>query len=307
MSAPFHRVVFLSGGVGGARLLHGVAQALAPESLTVVVNTGDDFTHWGLTICPDLDTVMYTLADVADEARGWGLRDESFRTLERMRELGADAWFGLGDRDLATHLLRTQALAAGESLSSVTARLFELHGVKPRVLPMCDAPRPTWIDTLEHGELPFQRWLVEHRAPSVRSVRFRGEAQASARVLTALAEAELVLIGPSNPYVSVDPILTLGGVRDALQDKLVVTVSPIVGGRAVKGPLAEMIPRLAHRVASPAAIVEHYAGLLSGIVVEHGDEHGLSIPSYAASTVMGGKADRLRLAREVLAFVEGLR
>ena len=307
MSAAFSRIVFLSGGVGGARLLHGVAQAVAPESLSVIVNTGDDFSHWGLWICPDLDTVMYTLADLADEARGWGLRDESFHALEGMKRLGAPAWFGLGDRDLATHLVRTQALAQGESLTQVTARLCCAHAVLPRVLPMCDAPRATWLDTHQHGELPFQRWLVEHRAPSVRAVHFRGESRASAHVLQALSDADLVLIGPSNPYVSIDPILSLAGVREALRGKRVVAMCPIVGGRAVKGPLAEMIPALAGREASPRAIVEHYQGLLSGIVVERGDESAVGdLPSYATATVMGGKADRLRLAREVLSFAERL-
>ena len=307
MSTLSQKVVFLSGGVGGARLLHGVAQALAPESLTVIVNTGDDFSHWGLNVCPDLDTVMYTLAELADEARGWGLRDETFQTLERMKALGADAWFALGDRDLATHLTRTQALASGETLTQVTACLCMLNGVGPRVLPMCDAPRATWLDTFEYGELPFQRWLVEHRAPRVRAVQFRGESRPSAQVLEALAEADLVLIGPSNPYVSIDPMLTLTGVRELLAEKCVVAVSPIVGGRAVKGPLAEMIPTLGGRDPSPSAIVAHYGGLLSGIVVERGDEAAVTqVPCYATGTVMGGKADRLRLAREVLEFAQVL-
>jgi LPPG:FO 2-phospho-L-lactate transferase len=303
----FRHVAFLSGGVGGARLLHGVAQALPPESLTVIVNTGDDFTHWGLRICPDLDTVMYTLGEFADETRGWGLRDETFHALERMKTLGADAWFALGDRDLATHLLRTQALASGRTLTQVTVELCARHGVRPRVLPMCDAPRPTWLDTFEHGELPFQRWLVEHRAPRVRAVLLRGEARPSEPVMRALAEADLVLIGPSNPYVSIDPMLTLEGVRESLRHKRVLAMSPIVGGKAVKGPLADMIPTLAGRAASPQAIVEHYQGLLSGIVVERGDEQDVTgVATYATSTVMGGKEDRLRLAREVLAFAEQL-
>jgi LPPG:FO 2-phospho-L-lactate transferase len=305
-TARFDHVVFLSGGVGGARLLHGVAQALPASALTVVVNTGDDFSHWGLRICPDLDTVMYTLSELADESRGWGLRDESFRTLERMASLGAPAWFALGDRDLATHLVRTEALAAGERLTAVTDRLCRQVGVGPRVLPMCDQPRATWLDTLEFGELPFQRWLVEHRAPAVRGVQFRGEASASAEVLEALERADLVLFGPSNPYVSLDPILSLAGVRQRLVGKRVVAVSPIVGGRAVKGPLAEMIPRLAGREPSVRAIVEHYAGLLSGVVLEQGDAELEDLPCLSTQTVMGGKADRLRLAREVLAFAERL-
>lgn len=312
----FGKVVFLSGGVGGARLLHGVAEVLLPEQLTVVVNTGDDFVHWGLRICPDLDTVMYTLAELADEARGWGLRDETFQALERMRVLGAEAWFALGDKDLATHLRRTEALHAGQSLTQVTRHVMQRLGVKPQVLPMCDGPRPTFIDTFEQGELPFQRWLVEQHAPKVRSVRFGGEPVASPETLAALAQAELILIGPSNPYVSIDPILSLHGVREAMREKLVLAVSPIVGGRAVKGPLAEMIPTLAGRAASAQAIVAHYAGLLSGIVVEHGDveacrseQHATQIegiPCHAADTIMAGKESRVALAREVLAFAARL-
>jgi LPPG:FO 2-phospho-L-lactate transferase len=314
----FRRVVFLSGGVGGARLLHGVAQALAglsargsarfdPGVLTAVVNTGDDFAHWGLWVCPDLDTVMYTLSELADEGRGWGLRDESFRALERMRALGAPGWFALGDRDLATHLWRSEALRAGQSLTEVTQELCARHAVGPRVLPMCDAPRATWIDTFEHGWLPFQRWLVEHRAPRVRRVEFRGEARPSPQVRAALEQADLIVIGPSNPYVSVDPLLSLEGVRELVARKTVIALSPIVAGRAVKGPLAEMIASLAGREPSVSAIVDHYGGLLSGIVVEESDVADVrGLPCLGTRTVMGGKADRLRLARELLAFAERL-
>lgn len=302
------KVVCLSGGVGGARFLHGVAQALAPEQLTAVVNTGDDFSHWGLTVCPDLDTVMYTLGGHADEARGWGLADESFRTLEQMRKLGAPAWFALGDKDLATHLVRTEALRRGQSLTEVTAELCAAFGVKARVLPMCDAPRPTLLDTFAHGVLPFQRWLVECGAPPVRAVQFSGEHQASPQVLDALAQADLVLIGPSNPYVSIDPILTLAGVRACLSDKCVVAVSPIVHGRAVKGPLAHMLESLSGARPSAYAVAQHYGDLLRGFVVEEGDQGAFDgLPVLATRTVMGGAADRLRLAREVLAFAQSLR
>jgi LPPG:FO 2-phospho-L-lactate transferase len=303
----FRHVVFLSGGVGGARLMHGVAQALPAQALTAIVNTGDDFEHWGLNVCPDLDTVMYTLAELADEQRGWGLRDESFRALERMRSLGAPDWFALGDRDLATHLTRSEWLRAGMSLSEVTERLCRSHGVAPRVLPMCDAPRPTWLDTFDFGLLPFQRWLVERRAPRVRGVEFRGDARPSPAVLAALDEAELVLIGPSNPYVSIDPLLSLPGVRERVARKLVLAVSPIVGGRAIKGPLAEMIVSLAGREPSPSAIVAHYDGLVRGLVLEREDAAAVrGLPCLGTSTIMGDKQDRLRLAREVLAFAEQL-
>jgi LPPG:FO 2-phospho-L-lactate transferase len=304
----FGSVVCLSGGVGGARLLHGLAQVLEPDALTAIVNTGDDFRHWGLAISPDLDTVMYTLGGLADEQRGWGLSNESFRTFERMTALGAPGWFMLGDRDLATHLVRSEALSRGEPLTRITERLCKAAGVRHRVLPMCDEPRRTLVTTFEHGTLPFQEWLVERRAPRVTAVRFEGAREPSRAVLRALEHADLVVIGPSNPYVSIDPILTLAGVRERIADKLVVALSPIVGGRAVKGPLAEMIRALDGADPSPAAIVSHYQGLLSAIVVEQGDEGFVDDDTAvcAARTVMGGAADRARLAREILAFAETL-
>jgi LPPG:FO 2-phospho-L-lactate transferase len=304
---PFASVVFLSGGVGGARLLHGFAQVLEPGSLTAVVNTGDDFGHWGLSISPDLDTVMYTLAGLADEARGWGLKDESFRAFERMRSLGAADWFQLGDTDLATHMFRTEALARGDSLTQVTGKLCQRAGVRVRVLPMSDRPRRTMLETFEHGTLPFQEWLVQRRAPRVQSVHFVGAREASPAVLRAIEAADLVVVGPSNPYVSIDPILTLAGVRECLLDKLVVALSPIVRGRAVKGPLAEMIRVLAREDPTPGAIVRHYDGLLSGMVVEQGDEGFVDDAAVLGTqTVMGGADDRARLAREVLTFAETL-
>lgn len=304
MSALRH-VVALSGGVGGAKLVHGLARALPAESLTAVVNTGDDFEHLGLTICPDLDTCMYTLAGLSDDARGWGLADESFRALESVARLGGDDWFRLGDRDLGTHLVRTDALRRGERLTAVTARLAAALGVGPRLLPMCDAPRATVIDTADEGTLSFQHWLVRRRAePAVRAVRYVGADAPTLEVLDALARADLVVLCPSNPYVSLDPILTLRGVREALAGRRVVAVSPIVHGRAVKGPLAAMIPALDGREPTPAAIAARYAGLLSAMVVEAGDEAGLALPTLATSTVMRSHEDRERLAREVLAFAD---
>jgi LPPG:FO 2-phospho-L-lactate transferase len=306
--SAFGKVLLLSGGVGGARLAHGLAQALPEGALTVIVNTGDDLVHWGLYVCPDIDTVMYTLAGRADEARGWGLADETFGVLSAMRELGAPAWFALGDRDLATHLWRSEALRRGVSLSQVTEQLCGLLGVASRVLPMCDAPRRTLVETHDQGVLSFQQWLVERRAPPVRALRFEGLDQPSPAVLAAIADAELVVIGPSNPYVSIDPILGLTGVREQLAGKLLVALSPIVHGRAVKGPLADMIRTLAEREPSAAAIADHYRGMLSGIVVERGDEATIDTPRVLGTdTVMGGSADRARLAREVLRFAEGLR
>jgi LPPG:FO 2-phospho-L-lactate transferase len=299
------RVVALSGGVGGAKLVDGLAQVLPADSLTVVVNTGDDFVHWGLNISPDLDTVMYTLAGLAHPTQGWGLADESWNAFAMVERLGGPAWFRLGDRDLGVHLMRTRRLADGESLTAITAELCGALGVGPRVLPMCDQPRHTKLDT-DAGTLDFQNWLVGmHGAPTVEAVWWTGDSNASAAVLEAIAQAELVVIGPSNPYVSIDPILELDGVRDALAEKIVIAVSPLVGGRAVKGPLAEMIPSLAKREPSTGAIAEHYRGIIHGMVVEQGDG-AARCPTLATRTVMTTLDDRVRLAGEVITFAEEL-
>jgi LPPG:FO 2-phospho-L-lactate transferase len=302
------RVVCLSGGVGGARLLHGLARALPEEALTVIVNTGDDFRHWGLYIAPDLDTVMYTLSGLGHEARGWGLAEESFGALEMVRRYGGDGWFGLGDRDLGTHLVRTEALARGEPLHAITARLFRALGVPTRVLPMADAPCRTMIDTVAEGTLPFQEWFVKRRTePQVKRVWFDGTRTPAPGVVEAIDAADLVILGPSNPYVSIDPILALDGVRAAMERRRVVALSPIVGGRAVKGPLAEMIGALAGEEASPGAIVRHYRGLLAGIFVEAGDEATVTgCAVRGGQTVMTDRAESLRLAREILDFAAGL-
>ncbi|HUQ03855.1 MAG TPA: 2-phospho-L-lactate transferase [Kofleriaceae bacterium] len=302
----FKRVVALSGGVGGAKLVDGLAQVLPADALTVVVNTGDDFVHWGLSVSPDLDTVMYTLSGLAHPTQGWGLADESWNAFAMVERLGGPAWFRLGDRDLGVHLMRTKRLAAGESLTDITADLCRALGVGPRVLPMCDQRRATKLDT-DAGTLDFQNWLVgRHGAPTVEAVWWTGEADASPAVLAAIRDADLVVIGPSNPYVSIDPILELDGVRDALEGRFVVGVSPLVGGRAVKGPLAEMIPSLARREPSTDAIAEHYAGLLRGLVVETGDRTA-ACPTLETRTVMTTLDDRARLAGEVIAFAEELR
>ncbi len=315
-------VVALSGGVGGARLLDGLNQALPSGALTAIVNTGDDFTHWGLHIAPDLDTVMYTLSGLAHEERGWGLYEESFATLGMMRRYGGDDWFALGDRDLATHLLRSQALGRGESLSQVTDRMCRALGITARVLPMADGPCRTMIDLVPGDWIPeaeqgradvsltrsFQDWFVRLRAqPAVQRVWFDGNPPPTAAVLTAIDSADLVVIGPSNPYVSIDPILSLPGVRAALQRRRVVALSPIVGGQAIKGPLATMIPQLTGAAASAAAVAAHYDGLLAAMIVECGDETAITgLPVLATTTVMRSRADRVQLAREILQFAESL-
>jgi LPPG:FO 2-phospho-L-lactate transferase len=304
------KVVYLSGGVGGARLAHGLARALPPELLTVAVNTGDDLWHWGLRICPDLDTVMYTLADLAAVERGWGLAEETFAALSFVERYGGETWFQLGDRDLATHLMRSEWLRAGEQLSAVTARLCRGLGVEHAIVPMSDEPCETMIDTPK-GTLTFQRWLVQERAQlDATRVWFRRDADAqhtpaSPALLAALDAAQLVVIGPSNPYVSIDPILQCIGVRERLARVPVVAVSPIVHGRAVKGPLGRMLETLSQAEATPAAIVDHYGPLLTAFVGEAGDElPEASLPCCEANTIMTTRDDSLRLAQAVLLFSE---
>lgn len=319
-------VVALSGGVGGARLVHGLAAALPAEALTVIVNTGDDFTHWGLTICPDLDTVMYTLSGLSHVERGWGLAEESFGALEMIKRYGGPAWFQLGDRDLGTHIARTHALSGGQTLSQVTDTMCRALGVGPRVSPMSDHPQPTHIVTRDRRELIFQDWFVRERCqPAIARIETRGDHQAAPAAIDALAGADLVVLCPSNPYVSIDPILRMRGIREAIGDTPAVAVSPIVGGRAVKGPLAEMIPALAEMPPSAAAVLAHYrqyprlsprpstAPLISGFVVERGDAAAITHAATDAGPalletdiVMRDVADRERLAREVLAFGQTL-
>ncbi|NMB86817.1 MAG: 2-phospho-L-lactate transferase, partial [Chloroflexi bacterium] len=233
------KVVAFAGGVGGAKLVDGLARCLNPEDLTVVVNTGDDFDYLGLRICPDLDTVCYTLAGLANPVTGWGRENETWQVLGHLTALGGPSWFKLGDADLATHLERTRRLASGESLSGVVRGLCETWKVPVGVLPMSDQSVSTIVHTREHGELAFQEYFVKYAcAPVVTRFEFRGieEAQPAPGVLEAIRATDTVLICPSNPWVSIAPILAIAGIREAIQGKKVVAVSPIIGGKAIKGP-----------------------------------------------------------------------
>ncbi len=310
------RVAALAGGVGGAKLAAGLQAALPPGDLSVIVNTADDFDLWGLRICPDLDTVMYTLADLANPETGWGMRDETFGALGMISAYGEDAWFKLGDRDLATHLLRTQRLRSGESLTSVTARLAGALGGRSRVLPVCDEPVATEIKTPD-GLLEFQEYFVRRgQRDEVLGVRVRGieDARATGEALEAIAGADAIVFCPSNPVVSIGPILAVPGVREALAATSTpkVAVSPLVGGRALKGPADRMLRALGHEV-SALGVARMYEGLLDGFVVDRADGgkeaaiSALGMRVLATDAVMRDGADRERLAREVLGFSEGLR
>ena len=310
--APRH-VIALCGGVGGAKLAFGLTRILAPEDLTLVVNTGDDFVHLGLHVSPDIDTVAYTLSDLADRERGWGLAGESWNFMDQMRRLGGEGWFNLGDRDLAMHVERTRRLAAGETLSAITAALTAAVGVRHAVVPMSDDPVRTFVRTAD-GELPFQRYFVgEQCRPVATGIRFAGadRARPSPALQAALERRDVaaVIVCPSNPYLSIDPILAVPGVRAGLAalGAPIVAVSPIIGGRALKGPAAKLMGELGV-TPSASAIAGHYAGLLGGLVVdlEDADEAGAlrarGLPILATGAVMTSDEDRLRLARETLAF-----
>lgn len=301
-------VVALAGGVGGAKLAHGLAQVLRPEQLTIVVNTGDDFEHLGLSISPDLDTVLYALAGVANPDTGWGRADEGWRFMESVRAFGGPDWFNLGDRDLATHVLRTQRLRAGETLTEVTRGLAAALGIKPALLPMSDDPVRTRVDT-EVGELAFQDYFVAQRcAPRARAIRFAGAetARPSAAVRDALDRADLIVICPSNPFLSIDPILTVNGIRDAVLARPTIAVSPIVGGRALKGPAAKLLGELGHDV-SALGIARAYVGLVDTLLIDTLDAalapeiEALGLRAIVAESVMRTDADRAALARRVLA------
>lgn len=303
------KVVALAGGVGGAKLADGLAQVLPPDNLTVVVNTGDDFEHLGLHISPDLDTVCYTLAGLANPDTGWGRAGDSWRFMETLDALGGPSWFHLGDRDLALHHERTRRLNLGASLSSVTLELAARLGVQAVVLPMSDDRVRTKVITPD-GELPFQVYFVERACePIVSGFRFDGctEARPAPGVLEGLAAADVVVLCPSNPWVSLDPILAVPGVREAVGVKPVVGVSPIVAGRALKGPAAKMCRELGIEPCS-AAVARHFTGLLGGLIVDMQDAgeaaaieaQGMQV--HVTRTVMKTRAHRRRLAGEVLAF-----
>jgi LPPG:FO 2-phospho-L-lactate transferase len=310
------RVLALAGGVGGAKLASGLADVLG-EQLTVLVNTADDFEHLGLHISPDLDTVMYTLAGVANPETGWGFAKETWTFMSQIERLGGPTWFRLGDRDLATHVVRTERLVRGESLSAVTADLCRTLGVRARVLPMSDDPVRTIVKS-DAGTLPFQDYFVRLKCtPTVSGFAFEGAAQAKYNLmLDALLDGGgrlAIVICPSNPYVSIDPILALPGLRERLHKAgaPVVAVSPIVGGVAIKGPAAKMMRELG-QASSALSIAQHYSGLVDALILDEADlavagqirQIGMQV--RVAQTVMRTQADRVSLARECLALAEEL-
>lgn len=299
------RVVALCGGIGGAKLALGLARVLPGDRLTVIANTGDDFEHLGLHVSPDVDTVLYTLSGRADPDRGWGRAGETWRFMDALGELGAETWFNLGDSDLATHVVRTDRLRAGARLTEVTRQIATAFGIEAEILPASDDPVRTTVET-DAGALPLQHFFVRHRCqPRVSGVRFDGAATArpSPEALARLEAADLVILCPSNPWLSIDPILAVAPLRAALAGCAAprIAVSPLIGGKAVKGPLSKMMAEMGIRPGT-AAIAAHYEGLIDTLVVDSRDgDPGLAAPRIAlADTLMTDLATREALARRVL-------
>jgi len=310
-SARNKAITALAGGVGASKLLLGLHDVMDPHDLTVIVNTGDDITLHGLKISPDLDIVTYTLAGIVDETKGWGYRGETFQALQRLAAFGRVNWFNLGDRDLATHIHRSAMLAEGKSLSDAAEAIRLALGVKARILPMCDQPVPTMIDTAE-GELHFQEYLVKRRAePVVRGIRFEGvdKARPARGVLEAIRDADRILICPSNPLISIGPILAVPGIREALcaLKQIVFAVCPIVGGKSLKGPSDKMLAELSHEP-SALGVAKLYAGFTGTFVIDPADKtqagsiRKLGMKVEVVPTLMKTRSQKRKLARSLLAL-----
>lgn len=305
------KVAALSGGVGGAKLALGLDRTLVSDDLTLIANTGDDFRHHGLHVAPDIDTLVYTLAGLNDDERGWGLAGETWGFMGALKRLGGETWFNLGDRDLGMHVLRSERLTAGERLSSITDTIRRQLEIAARILPMSDDPVPTVVLTQEEGPLPFQRYFVERQAaPTVTGFRFEGveDAAPAPGLLDAIREAERIVVCPSNPFISIDPVLAIPGVRTALKatSAPVVAVSPIVAGEAIKGPTAKMFRELGF-TPSPAAVAERYQDFLDLMIIDEQDRaagdavEALGVRTAVAQTVMRTLSDKTELAEAALA------
>lgn len=293
------RVVVLTGGVGGAKLVEGLQQVVPGPQLTAIVNTGDDFEHLGLPISPDIDTLLYTLAGLANTSLGWGREGETWSFMAAIKSLGGEQWFNLGDGDLALHVLRRKAKDGGQPLSAIVKGFARHWGIGLAILPMSDDPVATWLDT-DAGLLPFQRYFVQQRCePRVSAIRFEGAAQAKPApgVVEALAAADMILLAPSNPWLSIDPLLAVPGLCRALKDRRapLIAVSPLVGGKAVKGPTAKLMGELGLQVTNQS-IADHYGDLLDGMVIHEGDSAPGNLAIGVTDTLMKQAEDRRRVA-----------
>lgn len=302
-------VVVLVGGVGGAKLALGLQEIVAAENLTVIVNTGDDFWHYGLRICPDIDTVLYTLSGRVNREFGWGVADDSTTTLEALKTLGEDPWFLLGDKDMATHLLRSHMLRQKHSLTRIVQGLAANMGIECTILPMTDTEVPTMVETVEYGELEFQEYFVKHRwQPTVKSLHFKGmeTATMSDAVRNAIDNADVIVFGPSNPWLSIAPILAVPEMRDSLLKRNVprIAVTPIVEGKAIKGPAAKIMAELGYEV-SAQTVAEYYDDVINAFVydVRDKDFQSYDLNSISFDTIMTTDEDKARLAQQILGWI----
>lgn len=306
------KIAALAGGVGGAKLAQGLAQVLSPDELSIIVNTGDDFEHLGLYISPDIDTVCYTLANKANNSTGWGLKDETFNAFGKIGQLNGPTWFKIGDGDLATHLMRTQKIKSGESLTKVTHDFCELWEIEHRILPMSDESVRTFVDTKEKGLLPFQEYFVKYQFNlRIKDIYFKGidTARPTIEVIDALRTCDAIIICPSNPFVSIDPILSLKGIKDILKEKFVVGVSPLIGGKAIKGPLDKMFLDM-NIEPSVSAILDHYSETLDCLFIDQLDKNNISLNVHssiilkATNILIPDIESRIELATEIVGFLK---
>ena len=306
------KVVALAGVVGGAKLVYGLAKTLSSEELVVIVNTGDDFDYLGLRICPDLDTICYTLAGLSNPKTGWGRDQESWNFLAEIKQLSQEDWFHVGDKDLATHVYRTDELNKGVLLHEVVNKLCSKWVIKHQVLPMSDQSIMTVVDTVEFGELSFQEYFVKHQCePTLRNIRFACEELpvATPGLLEAIQESDAVIICPSNPWLSIDPILSIPEIIQTINQKRTVAISPIIGGKALKGPASKIFSELGISPSS-VAVANHYKGIIDTLFVDHKDNNLIDeiqktgISPIVTNTIMNSNHERLQLANDVLNYIK---
>jgi len=306
------KVTAIAGGVGGAKLIDGLAKSLSPNELTIIVNTGDDFDHLDLRICPDLDTICYTLAGISNPETGWGIINDSWNVLNSIKILGGPEWFQLGDKDLGTHIERTRRLHQGQTLSQVTSQFCDRLGIKYLVLPMSDQPVSTIIETTELGSLSFQDYFVKYRCqPVVNSIWFKGNKSAlpAPGVIKAIDQSDAIVICPSNPWLSIDPVFSIPGILPKIIQKPSIAISPIIQGKAIKGPAAKLFMELGIEP-SAIAVANHYENIIKSLVIDSLDgdlaneisKKGI-IP-FTTNTMMITSENRLQLAQDVLNFIE---
>ena len=306
------KIVALAGGVGGAKMVFGLAKASTVVNLTVIVNTGDDFDHLGMHICPDIDTICYTLAGLANPETGWGRKDESWNFIKELEALGGEDWFRIGDKDLATHVERTNRLKKGQPLSKIVKDFCDFWNINHLILPMSDQMVATIVTTNEFGEIPFQDYFVKKKCePTIRSFRFDGidKAEPAPGVIDAIEQADVIVICPSNPWVSIDPILNVTNILPSLRQKTIIAISPIVDGKSIKGPAAKMYSELGI-LPSAFAIAWHYKDLIKAIVIDDQDISlakeitSLGITPFNTNTIMKTPEDKLNLGKDVLNYID---